>query len=194
MSCSTGYAGRRRGSRAIAILSVSFLALGSAPAQAATFVEPVFGLLVDQAKARYLPLAPDIARRCNLTAGAWLVFAHAKDKAGDLYIVQVGDAAGSVLRVSPAGCAVAEASQMLAGKAAAPPGGGMAQAVAVQSGAVQPGETQVPKALLDDAVLRAQQANGGPAAFKAKACQPAVMRDIEAYPAVRSRLGSLCGM
>lgn len=192
MSCSTGEAPRRRvmPGTTIILMATAGLLLASGPARAATYAEPVFGLLVDSAKARYLPLAPDIAKRCNLAAGAWLVFAHAKDKAGDLYIVQTsaGDVPGSVLRVAPAGCAVAEAGAVLAGQATVP-AAGAAQPVAAQSGGAEP-----PKALVDDALLRAQQANGGPAAFKAKACQPGVMRDIEAYPAVRTRLGLLCGM
>jgi len=188
MSCSTGDA-LRRTVRAITIMTSASFVLAGAPAIAATFVEPVFGLLVDGAKARYQPLAPDVAKRCNL-GSPQLVFAFAKDKGGDLYLVQPagGDGAGMLLRVAPAACTAAEASPVLTGQAA-PPGAGMAQTVAVQSGG-----GQVPKALLDDAVLRGQQANGGPAAFKTKVCQPAVMRDIEAYPSVRARLGTLCGM
>lgn len=193
MACLTGPALRRRAIRAAAIITIASTALGLAqtPAlAAATFVEPVFGLLVDGAKARYLPLAPDVAKRCNLAADPWLVFASAKEGGGDLYIVQPasGDGAGAILRVSPAGCAASEASLVLSGQAPMP-AGAMAQPVAVQSAGAAP-----PKALVDNAVLRAQQALGGPAAFKTKVCQPAVIRDIEGYPAVHARLATLCGL
>ncbi len=211
MSYPRGYVLRRRTIRVVAAIAITStcIALAEARVEAASaFVEPVFGLLVEPGKANYLPLAPDIARRCSLTATRYLVFAHIKDKAGDAYIVQDDAGTGSVgARVSPAGCTTVEVSWMLAGvhegsfgAAQDVPGlpgdkaekvcrGGMCHYVLRSSG-----EELLLKALLDNAVATGQQAHGGPAAFKAKACAPAVIRNAEDYPALRARLGSLCGL
>lgn len=206
-----GYALRRRIVRvvaAVAISSTCFI-MSAAPARAqAAFIEPVFGLLVEPGKAGYLPLAPDIAKRCNLAGAKYLVFAHVKDAGGDAYILQdAGGGAGVAARLAPAGCITAESSWMLSGVPKGPYG-------AVQPAPLLPGdkaekicqggvchyvmrsmaEEQLLKALLNDAVVKGQLAYKGPAAFKAKACELSVIRNAEDYPAVRQRLGTLCGM
>jgi len=206
-----GYALRRRIVRVVAAVAISStcFVLPAAPASAQTaFIEPVFGLLVEPGKASYLPLAPDIAKKCSLAGAKYLVFAHIKDAGGDAYILHdVDGGTGIGARVSPAGCTTAESSWMLSGVpkapyAAAPPAPALPgdKADKVCQGGVchyvlrSTAEEQLLKALLNDAVLKGQLAYKGPAAFKAKACELSVIRNAEDYPAVRQRLGMLCGM
>lgn len=213
MSYPGGYALRRRTIRVVAAVAITTatltLPMTATRAAQAMYMEPVFGLLVEPGKANYLPLTPDIAKKCSLTGAKYLVFAHIKDKAGDAYILrEAADGAGGVAaRVAPEGCTVSETTWMLSGvrqgslapasTAPALPGdkaekvcqGGVCHYV-LRSAA----EDQLLKALLDDAIVKGQQANGGPTAFKAKACEPAVIRNAEDYPAVRARLGMLCGL
>ncbi len=212
MSYPRGYALRRRTIGVIAAIAMSStcfaLAETRADAASAVFIEPVFGLAVESGKASYLPLAPDVAKRCSLAGTKYLIFAHIKDKGGDAYIVQDADgASGVAMRVSAAECTTAEASWTLSGvhqgSYGPAPGspalpGDKADKVC-QSGVCHyvlrsPAEEQMLKALLDDAIAKGQQANGGAAVFRTKACEPAVIRNAEDYPAVRARLGSLCGM
>ena len=209
MSCPGGYALRRRIVGVVAAIAISSTTFVMPAWAQSAFVEPVFGLLVEPGKAAYLPLPPDIAKRCSLTGAKYLVFAHVKDKDGDAYIVQDSDAGapGVAARVTPAACTTAETSWILSGHPKAPYGavqpapslpgdkaekvcqGGVCHYV-VRSAA----EDQLLKALLNDAVLKGQAAYKGPAAFKAKACDMSVIRNAEDYPAVRQRLGLLCGM
>jgi hypothetical protein len=212
MSYPGGYALRLRTIRVIAAVAItsSCLTLTQSPAGAApaAYIEPVFGLLVEPGKAAYLPLAPDVAKKCSLAGAKYLVFAHIKDKAGDAYIVQDTDAGtpGIAARIAPEGCTTVDTVWMLSGvkgsygATSATPGLPGDKADKICQGGVchyvfrSAAEEQLLKALLDDAVLKAQTALKGPAAFKAKACEPGVIRNAEDYPAVRARLGMLCGM
>jgi len=208
MSYPGGYALRRHIVRVVAAVAISSTSFITPAWGQSAFVEPVFGLLVEPGKATYLPLAPDIAKRCSLTGARYLVFAHVKDTGGDAYILQDADGgAGVAARVSLTGCTTAETSWMLSGVPKAPYG-------AVQPAPALPGdkadkvcqggichyvvrsaaEEQLLKALLNDAVLKGQVAFKGPAAFRSKACDMSVIRNAEDYPAVRARLGALCGM
>ena len=208
MSYPGGYALRRRTVSVVAALAISSMCF-AAPAQAqSAFVEPVFGLLVEPGKAAYPPLTPDVAKRCSLAGSKYLVFAHIKDAAGDAYILADADAGtGTAARVTTGGCTTVESTWMLSGIAKPPYGAAQPvpslpgdKAEKVCQGGVchyvlrSAAEEQLLKALLNDAVLKGQQAYKGPAAFKAKACEPSVIRNAEDYPAVRARLSMLCGM
>lgn len=211
MSYPGGYALRRRIVRVVAAVAISSItfALPAAPAWAqSAFIEPVFGLLVEPGKANYLPVAPDIAKKCGLAGSKYLVFAHVKDAGGDAYILlDVDSAAGIAARVAPTGCTTAESSWVLSGLPKAPYGAAQPapalpgdKAEKVCQGGIcryslrSAAEEQLLKALLNDAVVKGQLAYKGPAAFKAKACELSVIRNAEDYPAVRQRLGTLCGM
>ena len=208
MSYPGGYALRRHIVRVVAAVAISStFFIMPAWAQSA-FVEPVFGLLVEPGKAAYLPLAPDIAKRCSLAGAKYLVFAHIKDAGGDAYIVQDADGgAGVAARATATGCSTVETSWMLSGVPKAPYGAAQPapalpgdKADKVCQGGIchyvlrSAAEEQLLKALLNDAVLKGQLAFKGPAAFKSKACDMSVIRNAEEYPAVRTRLGALCGM
>lgn len=208
MSYPGGYALRRRIVRVVAAVAISSTCFIMPAWAQSAFVEPVFGLLVEPGKAAYLPLAPDIAKRCSLAGAKYLVFAHIKDTGGDAYILQDADGgAGVAARVSPAGCTTVESTWMLSGVPKAPYSAGQPapalpgdKADKVCQGGTchylvrSAAEEQLLKALLNDAVLKGQAAYKGPAAFKTKACDMSVIRNAEDYPAVRARLGSLCGM
>jgi hypothetical protein len=208
MSYPGGYALRRCIVRVVAAVAISSTCFIMPAWAQSAFVEPVFGLLVEPGKAAYLPLAPDIAKRCSLAGSKYLVFAHIKDTGGDAYILQdAGGGAGVAARVSPAGCTTVESTWMLSGVPKAPYSAGQPapalpgdKADKVCQGGTchyimrSAAEEQLLKALLNDAVLKGQAAHKGPAAFKTRACEMSVIRNAEDYPAVRQRLGSLCGM